>query len=383
VKISKIEKTKLEAPIPVYDITVDQHHNFAVSSGVFVHNCLRDFMGVSTSALHSFISKVEYLQHMQDTERRHPFFAPHMADPSQWDSRCHYQIKWNEIAYQTDNGEWLPRQNSWAKRHIHLDPALTGDGFGFCMSHIAGLAPVKRSQDQGEMTEYLPIYVVDFILRIKGEPGEEVLFRKVRQLIYEFSAHGFHIARITTDKFQSRDTIQALQAQGYRAEILSVDESKEPYWNLRRSIYDKRIKSYYYEFLWEELRKLEEGPQKIDHPATPDASKDCADALCGCIYSLFEEATYSEPVLPMKGEFVEDEKEEPHDFPDIPDHEKRDEVVVTPVVQTNAPGIVYRKKEKATLSPSYKKVSEDGKETDLTKKQEQHAQHILSDILIG
>jgi len=207
VKISKIEKTKLDAPIPVYDITVDQHHNFAVSSGVFVHNCLRDFMGVSTSALHSFISKVEYLQHMQDTERRHPFFAPHMADPSQWDSRCHYQIKWNEIAYQTDNGEWLPRQNSWAKRHIHLDPALTGDGYGFCMGHIAGLVPVRRSQDQGEITEYLPMYVVDFVLRIKGEPGEEVLFRKVRQLIYEVSAHGFHIARISADKYQSRDTI--------------------------------------------------------------------------------------------------------------------------------------------------------------------------------
>ena len=352
--------------------------------------CLRDFLGISTSALHSFISRVEHLQHMQDNDRRHPFFAPAMADPSQWDSRCHYQMKWNELAEQEENGEWRPRINPWARRYCHLDPALTGDAFSICIAHIAGLIPVKKSVDQGDITEYLPMFVVDFILRIKGEPGEEVLFRNVRKLIYEFSNHGFHFAKISVDSFQSRDMIQQLEAQGYRAEMVSVDTSKDPYLTLRRAIYDGRLKSYYYEHLWDELRKLEEGPMKIDHPATADGSKDCADALCGAIFSLAEEATYSEPIIPQKGEYLESsEIQEKSDFPDIPDENNQINsekgVMETPEIPIANPSVVvYRKKDKAPqLKPGYKKVSEDGKETDLTKQQEQYAHHILSDIMIG
>lgn len=39
-KISKIRKIFLKNPIPVYDITVDEYNNFALESGVFVHNSI-------------------------------------------------------------------------------------------------------------------------------------------------------------------------------------------------------------------------------------------------------------------------------------------------------------------------------------------------------
>lgn len=39
VKVLKVESFQLEAPESVYDITVDKYHNFALASGVFVHNC--------------------------------------------------------------------------------------------------------------------------------------------------------------------------------------------------------------------------------------------------------------------------------------------------------------------------------------------------------
>lgn len=38
-----------DAPVPVYDITVDEHHNFALTAGIFVHNCLLPVGGTTDS----------------------------------------------------------------------------------------------------------------------------------------------------------------------------------------------------------------------------------------------------------------------------------------------------------------------------------------------
>lgn len=37
-KIKKVTKLKLEEKIPVYDLTVNETHNFALGNGIFVHN---------------------------------------------------------------------------------------------------------------------------------------------------------------------------------------------------------------------------------------------------------------------------------------------------------------------------------------------------------
>lgn len=38
-KIKAIRYIRLDKPVPVYDLTVETHHNFALDAGVFVHNC--------------------------------------------------------------------------------------------------------------------------------------------------------------------------------------------------------------------------------------------------------------------------------------------------------------------------------------------------------
>ena len=38
-KVVSVERIPLEEEIPVYDITVDSYHNFALTAGTFVHNC--------------------------------------------------------------------------------------------------------------------------------------------------------------------------------------------------------------------------------------------------------------------------------------------------------------------------------------------------------
>jgi hypothetical protein len=490
-----------------------------------LQDSLRDLLGISTTAIYTFINKTEKLQAMIDTTRVHPWSCP-LCDGNQWDSRAPYTIHWNKLATLHENGEWSPMLNPGMKRYISLDPGLTIDAFGLAVGHIAGLIPVQRHDNSQEFTEYVPFYVIDFVLRIKGEPGEEVLFRNVRRIIYEFSCHGFHIAKITSDSFNSREMIQQLKEQGYNAEILSVDEEKDPYQHLRRAIYEERIKCYHYEHLWDELRGLEEGPTKVDHSSngcfvgetripltdgttpmiselsnkevfvyskdkngnlvkgkargrqtklatnlldvvldtgavarcTPEHpwmlitgeyreakdlrpndrlmpiilntdiakdscrkvkqiipitlefpvpvydlevdehhnfallcgvfvhnSKDLADAVCACVYSLSLDATYSEPVLPVKGATIDsgeniDKISDRHNenWQEIP--KKNEEIAIVPVSTEQC---IYKKKDKAPImKPGYLKMNPDGTTTDLLNKTEQAAQYILNDILI-
>ena len=37
-RVASVKPIKLEKPVPVYDLTVDKHHNFQLASGAFVHN---------------------------------------------------------------------------------------------------------------------------------------------------------------------------------------------------------------------------------------------------------------------------------------------------------------------------------------------------------
>lgn len=38
-KVVSVQHRRHRVPVPVYDMTVDGHHNFAIGAGVFVHNC--------------------------------------------------------------------------------------------------------------------------------------------------------------------------------------------------------------------------------------------------------------------------------------------------------------------------------------------------------
>ena len=257
-----------------------------------MEEALRDMLGVSTVAISSFMSRVDLVEKMRDESRTHPFVCALHGNPTEWDSRLPYRMLWERIARQQPNGEWAPIRNPDSPRVIHLDPASTGDAFGFAMGHISHY--VKHGD-----AEEMPVYDIDFMLRIKGEPGAEVLFKNVRKLIYDLSDHGFHITFISSDQYQSKEMLQALDSKGYKTDNLSVDLDKEPYRFLRSVIYDERVKCYDYPVLFHELKNLEENPLKIDH--RPMGSKDIADAVCGVITNLHRLYRNRQPNLPVKG----------------------------------------------------------------------------------
>ena len=339
----------------VIDVPDDLRRPFETN----IDEALRDLAGISTMAISTFITKVEKLIACKDPTRGHPFICHLMPDPQQWDSRMPYSINWEKIATLTDANEWEPRMNPWAKRHAHFDPGLTGDAFGVAIGHVSGLRPVQRTSTHGDpIVEYQPEFVVDFVLRIKGEVGEEVQLRNVRKLIYEFSEHGFHFAKISMDTFQSREMAQQLNAQGYITSIVSVDETKEPYYALRTAIYEGRFVCYDYPPLFDELRCLEDGPTKVDHP--PNNSKDLADSCAGLVFTLGEEALQGAPILPAKG-FSYTPRDDHDDFNMEPKSSPVQNVEIQ-LPDADAPK-VYKKGPK-TIMPSYTRVSQDGRVSD-------------------
>jgi hypothetical protein len=48
-KVVSVRTVYLESPVPVYDITVEKYHNFALANGVFVHNSGKDLISILTA----------------------------------------------------------------------------------------------------------------------------------------------------------------------------------------------------------------------------------------------------------------------------------------------------------------------------------------------
>ena len=360
------EEVKLDGAT-VIDVPEDLRSSFDMN----IDEALRDLMGIATFAIASFISKVEKIKEAVNPDRKHPFECPLMPDPKQWDSRLPFTIKWAEICTMNADGGWLPKRNPHVKRYIHLDPGITMDAFGFCMGHISGLQKVTRADQTGEVVEYQPKIVLDFILRIKGEPGEEVLFRNVRQLIYQFTEHGYHIANISMDTANTREMMQALDSAGYKTEAFSVDKTKDPYLTLRNALYENRLEYYDYPILLDELRNLEDVGRKVDHPA--HSGKDLADGACGCVATLTRDCTYNEPILPEQG-ISQYEKEQTFNSEFL--QQSMEEIKNGGNTEENHK---YKKRgQKKSIKPSYNKIDSSSK-----KKQDGYNSYVLDVIERG
>lgn len=268
---------------------------------------IRDLAGCATVAISPFIQRREKILEAVEQDKRtygpnrHPFSTV-SYDPSKGGS-----FLWEKMIRDIEERQMpgvsatvrRPIINPQAPRHIHIDPALRNDALGFCMAHIAGWKDVIRRSDQGtQYMERAPVYVVDLVLQVLPPPGEEIILGDIRRIIYELHGHGYMITHVSLDSFQSRDTLQQLQQKGYAADLVSVDTSMEPYETLKTAIYENRLFVYDYPPLLKELQQLEKDAvrRKVDHP--PKGSKDVADALAGCCYTLNTSRVHSPlPIL--------------------------------------------------------------------------------------
>lgn len=317
-KVVSIENGGVE---PVYDLTVDEHSNFAVGAEVFVHNSLWEtrpddqysadkfwVLGGNETVHSKVLTDAEYAEiktnvpenvtliqvpedFRRDFERDiegslrdlagvasvaiNPFihrresileavdhsrshpFSSMVYDPSKKENFIWASMV-REVVERDGSKVLRPILNPRAARRIHIDPSYRNDATGFCMAHIGGWKDVpRRAADGKEYMERAPLYVVDFILQIVPPAGGEIILSELRHLVYDLHAHGYMITGVTLDQWNSVDTIQQLNQRGFQSQVLSVDTTVDPYENLKTALYENRVSYYEYPVLTEELQQLE------------------------------------------------------------------------------------------------------------------------------
>ena len=182
-------------------------------------------------------------------------------------------------------GETFPKHTEY---FVHNDLAYTRDKVGFAMGHY----------DQGDVIIDLNLRIVcerqAMKMKENSEPydlicgKEQINFEQVRQIVYTLVDKGYNIRKITYDQFQSVDSRQLLEQQGFVTGLLSVDKDLIGYETLKSLINTNRLKCQPSTILMSECQRLEliKG-KKVDHP--PLGSKDVADAVAGVCRSVMEE----------------------------------------------------------------------------------------------
>lgn len=226
---------------------------------------LRDIAGVATQALHPFIL---------NTDKVAEAFG-----------RCPSILSRTEVDFKATQLEIYPKhiQHPDAQRFIHVDLAVSKDSAGVAMGHVVGFQNCPR----GDYSETLPVIQFDFILEVMPPRGGEIEFEKIRKLMYALRDK-VHIPLkwASFDQFQSKDSMQILQQNGFLVGYQSMDVDMDAYEMTKTALYDGRLILPKHLKAQKELTTLELNTkkQKIDHP--PNGSKDVSDALAGVVYGL-------------------------------------------------------------------------------------------------
>jgi len=256
-----------------------------------LENALRDIAGISTQAISAFIQRVDMVDNCADDN------LPHAFSLGEWTAGGPGSFKWRQLCKEFERKlpggftetAFSPRINPKTLRWCHVDTSVSGDCTGFAVGHIDRWVEVVRREGGNE--RYLddaPFYHMDIILRINPPPGEQIYLPDIRRLVYELQAHGYNFMGFSTDKYQYVEMHQQVRRRGIHCELISMDEKTDPYDELKRAVYEERIRYHRYEPFIEELKLLEYDRLvgKIDHPQA--GSKDVSDAVAGVVYGLLQ-----------------------------------------------------------------------------------------------
>jgi len=216
----------------------------------------------------------------------------------------------------------------------------------------------KNGVSQKEISAYYNISICSVRTRICRYKKQKILNHKVKKItegpiedVYDIEVDEYHNFALSSGVFvhNSREMCQALEANGFKTKVVSVDESREPYEYFQSSINNKRVSYYRHEHFLDEIVRLEDNGLKIDH--LPGRSKDICDAIAGVVFTLSQTEYWNEPLVIEKGIDVDKEKL------------KTDPDIISSLGVTNlAPGedapkemIKFYKKKPKSLPPTYNK----------------------------
>lgn len=261
----KVKNVKFLGKQDVYDISVEKYHNFALTSGVFVHNSLRDIAGVSVSQIRATkLFPSESILTNCFTQDPNPV------------SKATIEIGLQDEAVDLLNFidfKAITVSRS-IPRFIHVDYAFSGDGdaLGIGMSCIKGWIEQNTENSDGTFSvEKVPLVHTDFGLRIKAPPGDKLPLHKIRKLILDIKLlQHFQIGLVTFDlRIATEGDKQILERRGIPCDWFSMDKNPQFYREFRNIASEGRWTTPWHPYLYFELKNLEDDNDlnKIDHPA--------------------------------------------------------------------------------------------------------------------
>lgn len=195
-----------------------------------------------------------------------------------------------EAAFRTVNGvdeegvfhpQFKPKPDT--RYFIHVDLAQKHDHCAVAMGHIDNW--IEYNIGSSGIKEYLPLVKIDAVRWWTPTKDKSVDFKEVIDYIKKVRREGFDLKLVTFDRWNSHDTMQDLERNGIKTDMLSVD--KKHYDDFLITMYDDRLIGPKVDLLIKELGELRQviKGQKvtIDHPRK--GSKDLSDAVCGAIWN--------------------------------------------------------------------------------------------------
>lgn len=166
----------------------------------------------------------------------------------------------------------------------HIDLGLSSDAAGIAIGHVIGGLALSTTEDN---EEFMPVYGIPGVLACTPpvNAAEDIDIIKIRDLLFLLK-ETLPIEVLTMDQFQSEAILQAARKKGFRANKLSVDKTPEPYLDYKQAVRERRVYLPEHKELDTEYKGLDQDliSGKIDH--STKSSKDIADAVTGCVYTL-------------------------------------------------------------------------------------------------
>ena len=185
--------------------------------------------------------------------------------------------------YLLDKDYFKKCNNKNCYRYIHLDIASKKDRFG--LSSVYSDIVKFRSEDNIEISKRM--YYVDFCLGIVASSGCEVDIIKVFQFLYDIKKLGYPIKIITTDSHQGILARQHIKSHGVDSKYMSLETSKDPYYNLKTTMLTESLVGYKNPLLIKELGGLREYNSKIGK--SKGYTDDLSDSLAGALFTCMQD----------------------------------------------------------------------------------------------
>jgi hypothetical protein len=234
----------------------------------------RDSLGISSSAIHRYISQVQKVVEAFKSGREVNIES--------------FLRKQNVILAVEDLPVVVPSMlptDLRTPRAIHIDLSRTGDRCGIAMAKITGWSHIVK----GDVVEKLPVYAVEMAVSIEPNTLNQIDIADIRAWCMDLKLqYNLNIISVTYDGFDSQESIQQWRKMNMNAYNISMDKTTEAYDQFKQALYQSRVLLVENDLLKQELVTLERhvrgGKSKIDHPAK--GSKDISDAVVGACFAI-------------------------------------------------------------------------------------------------